>query len=105
MNIRWLDSAEDDLKSIVRLESRLFGLDVATQVFDDIMSRIETLSDYPLSGTLEPSFNYQGMELRVLHGRHVRVYYTIKEKEILIVLLWDHRRDDRLIASAIQSAQ
>ena len=43
MNIRWLDSAEEELTNFVRLEGRIFGLDVATRVFDDIMLRVDEL--------------------------------------------------------------
>ena len=56
MNIRWLDSAEEDLTNFVRLEGRIFGFDVALQVFDDIMSRVDELLEFPNLGTLEPSY-------------------------------------------------
>ena len=44
------------------------------------------------------------LDIRVLHEWHTRVYYTISNEEIVIVLFWDNRRDDKLIESAIKTA-
>ncbi len=105
MNIRWLDSAEEDLTDFVRLEGRIFGFDVALQVFDDIMSRVDELLEFPYLGTLESSYRYQNLDIRVLHERHSRIFYTMSDDEIIIVLFWDNRRDDKRIESAIKTAQ
>ena len=104
MNIRWLDSAEEDLISFVRFEGKIFGLDVAAKVFDEIMSHVDDLLEFPYLGTLEPSYRYQNLDIRVLHEWHTRVYYTISNEEIVIVLFWDNRRDDKEIESAIRTA-
>ena len=103
MNIRWLDSAEEELTDIIRFEGHFFGLEVATQIYNDIMSRVEALSEFPLLGTLEPFLNYQGLEIRVLHGRFTRVFYTLYDDEILVLLVWDNRRDGKLIESILLS--
>ncbi len=103
MNIRWLDSAEEELLNIVRLERRLLGLEVATQVYDDVILRVEALSKFPFLGTLETFVNYHGLEIRVLHGRYTRVFYTINYDEILVLMVWDNRRDSSLIESTLLS--
>ena len=59
MNIRWLDSAEEELTNFVKLEGEIFGFDVATQITD----------------------------------------------EIIIVLFWDNRRDDKKIEPSIKTAR
>ena len=104
-NIRWLNSAELDLTNIIRYVGATFGSDTALQVFDDIILRVEALSGFPYLGTLDPSFNYQGLAVFVLHERHTRVYYSITPNEIIIVLVWNNQRDDRLIKVAIDSAE
>ena len=104
MNIRWLDSAEEDLINFVRFEGKIFGPDVAVQVFEEIMSRVDDLLEFPYLGTLEPSYRYHNLDIRVLHEWHTRVYYTISDEEIVVVLFWDNRRDDKLIESAIITA-
>ena len=105
MIIKWLDSAEEDLLDFVRLEGRFFGQEVAAQVFDDIMSRVEVLESFPFLGTLESSIKYQDLEIRTLHERHTRIFYTVSDNEVVIVLVWDNRKDDNQINRAIRNAQ
>lgn len=105
MNIRWLDSAEEELTNFVKLEGEIFGFDVATQITDEIMSRVDNLMEFPNLGTLESSLKYQNLEIRVLHERHARIFYTISDDEIIIVLFWDNRRDDKKIEPSIKTAR
>lgn len=83
MNIRWLDSAEEDLTNFVKLEGQIFGFDVATQIIDEIMSRVDDLMWFPNLGTLESSLKNQNLEIRVLHERHARIFYTVSDNEII----------------------
>lgn len=105
MNIRWLDSAEEDLTNFVKLEGQIFGFDVATQIIDEIMSRVDDLIWFPNLGTLESSLKYQNLEIRVLHERHARIFYTVSNNEIIIVLFWDNRRDDKKIVPSLKMAR
>ena len=105
MNIRWLDSAEEDLTNFVKLEGQIFGFDVATQISDEIMSRVDDLIWFPNLGTLESSLKYQNLEIRVLHERHARIFYTVSDNEIIIVLFWDNRRDDKKIVPSLKMAR
>ena len=105
MNIRWLDSAEEELTNFVKLEGEIFGFDVATQITDEIMSRVDNLMEFPNLGTLESLLKYQNLEIRVLHERHARIFYTISDDEIIIVLFWDNRRDDKKIEPSIKTAR
>lgn len=105
MNIRWLDSAEEELTDFVRFERQFFGFDVAGQITDEILSRVDDLIEFPTIGTLEPSLKYQNLEIRTLHERHARIFYTIVSEEIIIVLFWDNRRDDKKIEPYIITAQ
>ncbi len=105
MNIRWLDSAEEDLTNFVKLEGQIFGFDVATQIIDEIMSRVDDLMEFPNLGTLESSLKYQNLEIRVLHERHARIFYTVSDNEIIIVLFWDNRRDDKKIVPSLKMAR
>ena len=105
MNVRWLNSAEVELTDFVRLERQIFGFDVATQIMDGIMSQLDDLMEFPNLGTLEPELKYQNLEVRTLHERHSRIFYTINDEEIIIVLFWDNRRDDKMIVPSINTAQ
>lgn len=105
MSIRWLDSAEEELTNFVKLEGQIFGFDVATQITDEIMSRVDDLIEFPNLGTLESSLKYQDLEIRVLHERHARIFYVISDDQIIIVLFWDNRRDDKMIEPFLKMAR
>ena len=102
-NIRWLDSAELELTNIIRYVGKTFGLDTALQVFDDILARVEALNDFPLMGTLHPAVRYHGLEICTLHESHTRVFYSITDSEIIILLVWNNWKDDGMIIDLIES--
>lgn len=104
-NIRWLDSAELDLTNIIRYVGVTFGSDTALQVFDDIMLRVEALREFPFLGTFYPLVQYQGLRIYTLHERHTKVFYSIADSEIIIILVWNNLRDESLIKAAIESAE
>ena len=104
-NIKWLNSAELDLTNIVRYVGITFGFNTASQVFDDIMLRVEAHREFPFLGTFNPMVQYQGLEIYTLHERHTTVFYSIADSEIIIILVWNNLRDDSLIKAAIESAE
>lgn len=95
--IQWLKEAENELASIVGYVLDIHGQNVALQVYDNIISQIDLLSDFPELGTTETTHKYNGKILRVLHSKHVRIFYYIQETKIIIVLLWNNRMDGRAI--------
>lgn len=103
-NIKWLETAERELQNIIQYVSEAFGSDFASRIVDDIMLRVDALGEFPYLGTIDSSIQFQGLVLYILHERHLRIYYTVTEKEILIVLLWNNRRDDHLLVTAIETA-
>jgi plasmid stabilization system protein ParE len=99
--IRWLKEAEDELASIVNYILQNQGQNVAVQVYDNIISQIDLLVDFPELGTSETKYKFKGKSLRVLHSKHTRVFYTIQETSIDIILLWSNRMDDRKIGKKL----
>ena len=95
--IHWLKEAEDELASIVDYDHQSQGQSVALQVYDDIISRIDFLAEFPELGTSEKKYIFKDEPLRVLHSWHTRVFYSVQETRIVIVLLWNNRMDDRKI--------
>ncbi|MBQ2573766.1 MAG: type II toxin-antitoxin system RelE/ParE family toxin [Bacteroidales bacterium] len=95
--IQWLKEAENELASIIGYVLDIRGQNVALQVYDNIISQIDLLLDFPELGTTETTHKYNGKILRVLHSKHVRVFYYIKGTKIIIVLLWNNRMDDKTI--------
>ena len=101
--IHWLDEAWNELSAIGEYVRDTHGKHIADRVQDDLMSRIDALATMPELGTLDVSLHYHGKPVRILHSRHTRIIYTVHETEIVIILLWDNRRDDSLLKHLISS--
>ncbi len=93
--IHWLKAAEDELAAIISYILHTHGRNTALRVYDDIIHRIDLLAEFPELGTSETQYLFNGMPLRVLHSKLTRVFYCVLETEIVIVLLWNNRKDDR----------
>lgn len=99
--IRWLKEAEDELANMVDYVLQNQGQNVALQVYDNIISQIDLLAEFPELGTSESRYIFKGKPLRVLHSRHTRVFYSVQETRIDIILLWNNRMDDRKIGKTL----
>ena len=99
--IRWLKEAEDELADIVDYVFQNQGQKVALEVYENIISRIDSLAEFPELGTSETKYKFKGRPLRVLHSWHTRVFYIVQETRIEIVLLWSNRMDDRKIRNTL----
>jgi len=95
--IRWHNEAEDEFAAIVTYVMQTFGQNVALKVYEDIISRIDLLADFPELGTSETRYQYKDTPMRVLHSKLTRVFYCVRETEVFIVLLWNNRMDDRAL--------
>lgn len=99
--IRWLKEAEDELANMVDYVLQNQGQNVALQVYDNIISQIDLLAEFPELGTSESRYKFKGKPLRVLHSRHTRVFYSVQETRIDIILLCNNRMDDRKIGKTL----
>ena len=95
--IKWLKEAENEFASIIGYVLDIYGQNVAFQVYDNIISQIDLLLDFPELGTTETTHKYNGKVLRILHSKHIRIFYYIQDAKIVIVLLWNNRMDDKAI--------
>lgn len=103
--IHWHKAAEDEFAAIITYVMQTFGEDTAMKVYDDIMSRIDLLGDFPELGTSEKRYRYHDMPIRVLHSKLTRVFYAVRETEIVIVLLWNNRMDDKALKKLFASRE
>ena len=101
--IHWLKEAEDEFAAIIDYVLRTHGQITALHVYDDIIHRIDLLAAFPELGTSEKQYCFNGMPLRVLHSKLTRVFYCVNETEIIVVLLWSNRMDDRVLKEIIES--
>lgn len=101
--ILWLKEAEDELADIVNYVLNTHGQNTALRVYDEIIHRIDLLAEFPELGTSETLYCFNGMPLRVLHSKHTRVFYCALETNIIVVLLWSNRMDDKKLKEVIAS--
>lgn len=101
--IYWLKAAEDELADIISYVLNTHGQNIALRVYDEMIHRIDLLAVFPELGTSETQYLFNGMPLRVLHSKLTRVFYCIHENEIIIVLLWSNRMDDKKLEEIIES--
>lgn len=57
--ILWLKEAEDELATIVDYVLQNQGQNVALQVYDNIISQIDLLAEFPELGTSETNFKFK----------------------------------------------
>lgn len=99
--IQWLKEAEDELADIIDYILQNQGQKAALEVYENMISRIDSLAEFPDLGTPETKYKFKGKPLRVLHSWHTRVFYIVQETRIDIVLLWSNRMDDRKIGKML----
>lgn len=99
--IRMLDEARDEFDAILDYVRDKHGVRTEEKVYYDIRQRIAPLSTMPELGTLDTELHYQGKPVRILHSKHTRIIYAVRESEIVIVMLWNNRRDDSMLNNLI----
>lgn len=99
--ISWLNEAWDELQEIRNYILIEYGSRASERAQEDIFARIDPLESMPELGTLDTELHYQGKPVRILHSKHTRIIYTVRETEIVIIMLWNNRRDDSVLNNLI----
>lgn len=100
--IRMLDEARDEFDAILDYVRDKHGTRTGEKVYNDIRQRILPLSNMPELGTLDTELHYQGKPVRILHSKHTRIIYALRETEIVIVMLWNNQQDDRKLKDLLE---
>lgn len=95
--IRMLDEARDEFDAILDYVRDRHGVRTEEKVYNDILQRIAPLSTMSELGTLDTDLHYQGKPIRILHSKHTRIIYAVRESEIVIVMFWNNHRDDSVL--------
>ena len=91
--IVWHSATKDDLLDIVSYLKRSFGKAVAKKCLSEIKGTVNLLATFPFLGTKDDSLTYQDHAIYTLHSRFNRILYTVREKDVLILIIWNNRRD------------
>lgn len=90
MKIRWTEHAVGELLSIGRYVAHR-DVQAARRLVARLRSSIKRLSKHPFSGRMVPEFERD--ELREVIELHYRIVYLVKEKEVLVLSVFDSHRE------------
>jgi len=88
-------SAHQDLKDIAEYFEEEDASEAGRRIISDIISQVETLSDYPDMGRIVPEFNVEN--LRELIRSPYRIVYSRDKGKVSIVRIW---RSERILKMA-----
>ena len=100
--IVWHNATKDDLLDIVSYLKRSFGKAVAKKGLSEIKETVNLLATFPFLGTKDDSMTYYDYAIYTLHSRYNRILYTVREKDVLILIIWNNRRDISKIAEILK---
>lgn len=100
--IVWHSATKDDLLAIVNYLKRSFGKAVAKKGLSEIRGTVNLLAAFPYLGTKDDSLTYEGHAIYSLHSRYNRILYKVWEDDVLILIIWNNRRDISKIAELLK---
>ena len=102
MQVEWLTAAEDDLREIARRVALNFGYVTAERTVASVTEETRRLVDFPEIGRLCDEYDGSRRVYRSLNTRHDRIVYTITADRVLIVAVFDCRRDQADLISMLK---
>ena len=105
MQVEWLTAAEEDLREIARRMALNFGYITAEQTVARVTQETQRLTDFPEIGRLCDEYDNSRRVYRALNTRHDRIVYTITTDCILIVAIFDIRRDPAVLEALLSSRE
>lgn len=93
MNVEWSEGAYRDYDEILGYLVHEFGTRSAVRFQSKLGQNIEVLKTFPLVGRLEYLNEATRIEYRSLSCRQFRIIYTLMPDRLLILSLWNNRRN------------
>ena len=103
LKVDWVDAARDDLNTELEYVFDNFGSSAAERAYQKVEKDIEKLRSFPKMGKVYEDVNYHGEEVRSFSMRQTSIIYCKQENSLLIIALWNNRRDDSKLADVIES--
>ena len=101
----WLKGAREDLDAELEYVYNEFGVRSAEETYLKVKENIDILCHFPHLGRRFCDIIYHGQEVRSMSMKQTSVIYCQRCKTILIIALWNNRRDDKDLKSLIKSRQ
>ncbi len=87
--IIWTETSVADLKKIIDYLKTNWSVKVARNFQEKLQIRLKIISENPISGPVRDTPNIR----KILITKHNYLFYTIKDKEIIINMIFDTRQD------------
>lgn len=99
----WLPEAREDLTAELEYVYSEFGEQATENAYRKVVEGVDNLRHFPHLGKHFGDIIYHGYEVRNLSLRQTSLIYCIQGESLLIIALWNNRRDNREIKAMIQS--
>ncbi|MBP5366813.1 MAG: type II toxin-antitoxin system RelE/ParE family toxin [Bacteroidales bacterium] len=103
MNIIWTDKADELLAEIAEFILLVYGETAHNKFLSEVYETVLLLATNPYMGKIEPSLSDHSICYRSIVVNHInKVVYIAEEESIVVVAIWDCRRDPYYLASNIE---
>ncbi len=102
---KWLDGAREDLNAELEYVYDEFGTQSAEEAYLKVKENIDNLCHFPHLGKRFCDIVYHEQEVRSLSMKQTSVVYCQQDETLLIIALWNNRRDEKKLKTIIKSRQ
>lgn len=101
----WLPGAREDLNTELEYVYDEFGAQTAEEAYFKVKESIDNLCHFPHLGRRFSDIVYHGQEVRSLSMKQTSIIYCQRGETILVIALWNNRRDEKTLKTIIKSRQ
>ncbi len=101
----WLVGAREDLSAELEYVYDEFGSQSAENVYRKVKKGVDDLCHFPHLGKRFCDVLYHGNEVRMLSLKQTSIIYCQRGDVLLIIALWNNRRDDKTLKAMVASRQ
>lgn len=99
----WLPEAREDLAAELEYVYNEFDSKTAERVYLKVLESIDILCRFPRLGKVFSGVAYHGEDVRTLSMGQTALIYCLRNDILLVVAVWNNRRDEKGLNAMIQS--
>ena len=103
MEVVWSRLARETFAEVLQFIEELFNRKVAQRAADSIIGYANLLGTFPRTGYVDDLLSTEETEVRLMNCRKSAIYYTIEDQTVIIVAIFDTRRNPAVIKEIIHS--
>ena len=104
MEVVWSRLARETFVEVLQFIEELFDRKVAQRAADSIIEYANLLGTFPRIGYVDDLLSTEEeTEVRLMNCRKSAIYYTIEDQTVIIVAIFDTRRNPAVIKEIIHS--